>query len=722
VVTNSGPDAATNVAVSDSVPGSLIVDTVHDGGGSCSTAGDDVSCTLASLANGATWTVTIDVTVNPAHPGGTISNTASVSSDTGDPDGSNNADTQDTTVNTPPPPPPGSADVSISKADSVDPVDPGQSYSYGLVVANTGPADATNVAVTDSVPAPLSVDSVADGGGSCSTVGNDVSCSLGTLTSGSTWTITISVTVDPSHSGGTISNTVTVTADQNDPDVGNNSATQDTTVTPPRSADVSLTKTDSADPVNPGDGYSYDLVASNAGPDTASNVTVSDSVPASLSIDAVDGGGGACSTTGNDVSCTMSALASGSTWTVTIDVTVDPSNPGGTISNSASVSADENDPNGSNNTSTQDTTVNAPSSGSADLAITNSDSSDPVYRSDGYSYNLVVTNNGPDTATNVVASDTVPAGLLIDGTTTASGSCSVTGKDVSCDLGSLANGSTWDIAIHVTVESSANAGTVDDPASVSASETDPVSSNNDAVEQTTINVPSTGSADLELTKTAKDAREDRGADATYVLKVTNHGPDAATNVLVTDSLPGGLEFVSADPSQGTFDESSGNWTVGNLDVDGSATMTLVAKVTDRSDQVTNSATVKGLDQSDPTPDNDSSSAVVQVLGESGGKGGHHHHGGSTGGPGPKGGPGTQTDVAGDQGSLAFTGRNVVATGLIGMLLLGFGGLFLLLGRRRRARRGARTRPASRFPAAPEGAAAPPDPMRRVLRRPRCSWR
>src|SRR5207253_6678521 len=134
VVTNSGPDAASNVALSDAVPGTLSVDAVHDGGGDCSaSSGNTVSCTLASLANGATWTVTVDVTVDPAHPGGTISNTASVSSDTSDPDSSNNADTQDTTVSTPPPPPP-SADLSITKTDSADPVDPGDAYSYDLVV------------------------------------------------------------------------------------------------------------------------------------------------------------------------------------------------------------------------------------------------------------------------------------------------------------------------------------------------------------------------------------------------------------------------------------------------------------------------------------------------------------------------------------------------------------------------------------------------------------
>ena len=118
-----------------------------------------MSCTLASLANGATWTVTVDVTVDPAHPGGTISNTASAFADQIDPDGSNNSDTQDTTV-TPPPPP--SADVSVTKTDSADPVDPGDSYSYDLVVTNDGPDAASNVVVSDSVPAALSIDTVHD--------------------------------------------------------------------------------------------------------------------------------------------------------------------------------------------------------------------------------------------------------------------------------------------------------------------------------------------------------------------------------------------------------------------------------------------------------------------------------------------------------------------------------------------------------------------------------
>src|SRR6185436_426628 len=229
VVTNNGPDGATNVALSDTVPGSVSVDAVHDGGGDRSaSSGNDVSCTLGSLANGVTWTVTVDVTVDPAHPGGTISNSASAFADEIDPDGSNNSSMQDTTV-TPPPPP--SADVSITKTDSADPVDPGDSYSYDLVVTNNGPDAATDAVLSDSVPTALSVDSVHDGGGDCSaSTGNIVSCSLASLANGATWTVTVDVTLDPAHLGGTVSNTASVSADQSDPDSSNNSSTQDTTV------------------------------------------------------------------------------------------------------------------------------------------------------------------------------------------------------------------------------------------------------------------------------------------------------------------------------------------------------------------------------------------------------------------------------------------------------------------------------------------------------------
>jgi uncharacterized repeat protein (TIGR01451 family) len=227
-------------------------------------------------------------------------------------------------------------------------------------------------------------------------------------------------------------------------------------------------------------------------------------------------------------------------------------------------------------------------------------------------------------------------------------------------------------------------GSISNTASVSADENDPDSSNNSATQDTTVNVPPQGTADLELQKTVKDSKPRRDSEATYLIDVTNHGPNAATDVVVTDALPDGLEFVSADPSQGTYDSGSGDWAVGNLAADGSASMRLVTKVVGTSDQITNVVVVKGLDQTDPRSGNDTSDAVVEVLGS----GGHHGGGGGNGGTGGKGGDpdpasGADPQVAGNSGFLAFTGRDIAATAAGGVFLLGLGILLLLLGRRRR---------------------------------------
>jgi uncharacterized repeat protein (TIGR01451 family) len=122
-------------------------------------------------------------------------------------------------------------------------------------------------------------------------------------------------------------------------------------------ADLSVTKTDSPDPVSVGSSLTYTLTAGNAGPDTATGVTVTDTLPAGVTFaSAAPSQGDPCTETGGTVTCNLGSLAKDATATVEIKVTPQTAGP---ITNSVSVSGDQSDPDQANNTDEEQTTVQA---------------------------------------------------------------------------------------------------------------------------------------------------------------------------------------------------------------------------------------------------------------------------------------------------------------------------------------------------------------------------
>jgi uncharacterized repeat protein (TIGR01451 family) len=105
----------------------------------------------------------------------------------------------------------------------------GQGLKYTLVVLNSGPAAAANTTVVDFLPGGVRLVTVASTQGSCSTAGRLVSCNLGTLPSGASETVAISVIP---QTRGTITNTAAVAALTPDPNLANNAAVERTTVRP----------------------------------------------------------------------------------------------------------------------------------------------------------------------------------------------------------------------------------------------------------------------------------------------------------------------------------------------------------------------------------------------------------------------------------------------------------------------------------------------------------
>jgi uncharacterized repeat protein (TIGR01451 family) len=126
------------------------------------------------------------------------------------------------------------ADLSVTQVDSPDPVKKDKVLTYTVTVRNGGPAAASGVTMTDALPAGVELKSLATTQGSCrSTKAGSVvtvNCAIGGMASGSSATVTIAVR---RLTAGTMTNTASVTAQSPaDPNATNNTASENTTVTP----------------------------------------------------------------------------------------------------------------------------------------------------------------------------------------------------------------------------------------------------------------------------------------------------------------------------------------------------------------------------------------------------------------------------------------------------------------------------------------------------------
>jgi uncharacterized repeat protein (TIGR01451 family) len=248
----------------------------------------------------------------------------------------------------------------------------------------------------------------------------------------------------------------------------------------------------------------------------------------------------------------------------------------------------------------------------SDLAITKTDAPDPVALGSNLTYTLTVTNNGPDASTGSTVSDTLPAGVTFVSATPSQGSCSEAAGTVTCPLGPLAVGASATIDIVVTVNPTATC-PLSDTATVSGTEPDPDSANNSATAETAC------AAEAELAITKSDAPDPvaLGSNLTYTLTVTNNGPGASTGSTVSDTLPAGVAFVSATPSQGSCSETGGTVTcdMGTLASGASATVAIVVTVDPAAPcppPIVNTATVSGI-EADPDVTNNSATTETTCV-------------------------------------------------------------------------------------------------------------
>ncbi len=222
---------------------------------------------------------------------------------------------------------------------------------------------------------------------------------------------------------------------------------------------------------------SYILNVTNLGSLTATNVQLTDALPTTVSLVSAVASQGSCAGTGV-INCALGDLATNATTTVQINVIP---NVTGSLINTASVSSVEEDGNFSNNSATSNLVVNAPVV-NADVGVTLSSSASSVSRLSKLIYTVQIINNGPASANNVLLKDILPTSMKFVSASTTTGTCSGTAT-VSCNIGTMAGGSTANITIVVTASSR---GTFTNTANVSTTSNDINTSNNSSKVTTTV--------------------------------------------------------------------------------------------------------------------------------------------------------------------------------------------------------------------------------------------
>lgn len=546
-VLNGGPDAATDVTVSDPIPpGMNFVSITAPAGWTCTTpavgTNGTVTCGNPLLAAGSNIGFSLTVAIPTGTPPGTVfTNVATVSTTTFDPTDENNSSTAVTVVTGGT-----SADLLVSKT-APGTVQAGQNLTYSIAAGNAGPNDATSVSLSDGLPGDLTfVSLVAPAGWTCTTpaVGTNgpVTCGRPTLAAGATANFTLVTNVPAGTPPGTFyENFVTISSATDDPAPENNTGTAATTVINAAS-DLAITKSHSGNAAQGQIGFVYTLGVNNAGTVQASGTTtVQDTLPPGMTATGINGAGWTCTLA--TVSCTRAdTLNAGASFpSINLIVNVAANAPNNVINTATVTNAGDSDP--SNNVATDPTVITTVAT--ADLTITKTHTGNATQGQTGFPYTITVQNvGGGATSGTVTVTDTLPSGLTANSISGSGWSCNAGGTPTCFRSDVLASGAFYP-PITLTVNVAANApATVTNTASVSGGG-DTNAANDSASDPTTV-TPQVVGADLAIAKAhTGDARAGQ-IGFTYRITVNNAGAVASSGtVTVTDILPPKMTATAA---------------------------------------------------------------------------------------------------------------------------------------------------------------------------------
>ena len=319
-------------------------------------------------------------------------------------------------------------------------------------------------------------------------------------------------------------------------------------------ASLSLTMSASPNPGLVNSNLVYSLIVSNAGPQQATGVVISQSLPPGFGF--VAASNATATASGTNLTLSLGILPVYGTSVVSV-VTI-PTLPG-LATSTASVASPAINPNPNNNTASVSTFVNLPA---AELAVSMTAAPTSLLQGGQTTFTIIVGNSGPFPATGVVLTNQLPANVNFVSATTSQGSISANG--LLAALGTLPVGS--NAVVTVTVASTTTGDITDTAqAGLSPLETDPVPQESTA----SFTVSVGPSAELGVSATVTPSTVVAGNDCTYVATVVNNGPSTATEVVFSQSIPGGTgldssTFVSSSQAGVAVTNDSITWDIGTL--------------------------------------------------------------------------------------------------------------------------------------------------------------
>lgn len=319
-----------------------------------------------------------------------------------------------------------------------------------------------------------------------------------------------------------------------------------TTVTPINQlADVSVSVVAAPTPARVGSPLTYTFTITNSGPVAASGLGFVNTLPAGVTLLAASASQGVVTTNDTAVNVSLGSLAVGTNATVTVSIIPQVA---GLLNFAASVTASENDLNTANNTATALTTVNLPV---ADLAVIQVAPGTVVVNSDA-TFTIVVTNQGPETALNIQATDVLPSGFTFVSATSSIGVVTNSGNTVTASLGDLAAGSSASVSF---VATAGNLGAKTNEFVVTTASSDPNSANNAASGVVQVVAPSpnvVAASALLIAESVSPANltVENGETVTVQLSLRNIGSANTVNLWAILQPTGGVTAPSVPKEYG----------------------------------------------------------------------------------------------------------------------------------------------------------------------------